>query len=300
MRKEYLTEGGRLAFDTITAQTVALHFDIVPEKFRPKLAKLLNENVLAHGCRMVTGFIGSPFLLFELADNGYFETARKLLLNNGFPGWFYEVDMGATTIWERWNSLLPDGRPNDDGMNSYNHYAYGSVMEFVYRRIAGIEAKAPGFSKILVAPHPVKGLPTLRAEYESVKGKIVSDYAEKDGKIRYTIVIPDGVEAEIELPGEAPLTVTGGEYTFERESEELFSEPYTPESTVLEVFDNPKAVRAFNEVFGGIFTGHEIAWMKNEPKTLQFMAEFRDMEKKMKLNDFPEMLARANEIFKRL
>ena len=110
---------------------------------------------------------------------------------------------------------------------------------------------------------------------------------------------PDGVEAEIELPGEAPLTVTGGEYTFERESEELFSEPYTPESTVLEVFDNPKAVRAFNEVFGGIFTGHEIAWMKNEPKTLQFMAEFRDMEKKMKLSDFPAMLARANEIFKR-
>ena len=299
VRREYLTEGGRLAFDTVTAQTVALHFDIVPEKFRPKLAKLLNENVLAHGCRMVTGFIGSPFLLFELADNGYFETARKLLLNNGFPGWFYEVDMGATTIWERWNSLLPDGRPNDDGMNSYNHYAYGSVMEFVYRRIAGIEAKAPGFSKILVAPHPVKGLPTLRAEYESVKGKIVSDYREKDGKIRYTIVIPDGVEAEIELPGESPLKVTGGEYTFERESEELFSEPYTPESTVLEVFDNPKAVRAFNEVFGGIFTGHEIAWMKNDPKTLQFMAEFRDMEKKMKLSDFPAMLARANEIFKR-
>ncbi len=299
VRREYLTEGGRLAFDTVTAQTVALHFDIVPEKFRPKLAKLLNENVLAHGCRMVTGFIGSPFLLFELADNGYFETARKLLLNNGFPGWFYEVDMGATTIWERWNSLLPDGRPNDDGMNSYNHYAYGSVMEFVYRRIAGIEAKAPGFSKLLVAPHPVKGLPTLRAEYESVKGKIVSDYAEKDGKIRYTIVIPDSVEAEIVLPGEVPVRVKGGEYTFERESEELFSEPYTPESTVLEVFDNPKAVRAFNEVFGGIFTGTEIAWMKNEPKTLQFMAEFRDMEKKMKLSDFPAMLARANEIFKR-
>ena len=297
VRKEYLTARGRLAFDTITAQTVALHFDIVPEKFRPKLAKLLNENVLAHGCRMVTGFIGSPFLLFELADNGYFETARKLLLNNGFPGWFYEVDMGATTIWERWNSLLPDGAPNDDGMNSYNHYAYGSVMEFVYRRIAGIEAKAPGFSKLLVAPHPVKGLPTLHAEYESVKGKIVSSYCQKDGKIRYEITIPEGVEGEIVLPGEAPLKVTGGEYTFERESEELFSEPYTPESTVLEVFDNPKAVRAFNEVFGGIFTGHEIAWMKNEPKTLQFMAEFRDMEKKMKLSDFPAMLARANRLF---
>ena len=299
VRREYLTQGGRLAFDTVTAQAVALHFGIIPERFREKNAALLNANVLAHGCRMVTGFIGSPFLLFALADNGYFETARRLLLGNGFPGWLYEVDMGATTIWERWNSLLPDGTPNPDGMNSYNHYAYGCVMEFVYRRIAGIEAKAPGFSKILVAPHPVKGLPVLHAEYESVKGRIVSDYVQREGKIVYTITIPEGAEAEIVLPGEEGVFAAGGTYTFERESEELFCEPYTPESTVTEVFENPKAVKAFNEVFGGIFTGSEIAWMKNEPKTLQFMAEFRDMEKKMRLSDFPAMLARANEIFRR-
>ncbi len=299
VRREYLTQGGRLAFDTVTAQAVALHFGIVPECFRAKLAAQLNANVLSHGCRMATGFIGSPFLLFALADNGYFDTARRVLLGNGFPGWLYEVDMGATTIWERWNSLLPDGTPNPDGMNSYNHYAYGSVMEFVYRRIAGIEAKAPGFAKLLVAPHPVKGLPVLHAEYESVKGRIVSDYVQKDGKITYVITIPEHIEAEIALPGEERVAVTGGTYTFERASEELSCEPYTPESTVTEVFENPKAVKAFNEVFGGIFTGSEIAWMKSEPKTLQFMAEFRDMEKKMRLSDFPAMLARANERFRR-
>ena len=299
VREEYVTAGGRLAFDTVTAQTVALHFGIVPEEHRAKLAAQLNENVLRHGCRMVTGFIGSPFLMFALADNGYFETARRVLFNNGFPGWLYEVDMGATTVWERWNSLMPDGTPNPDGMNSYNHYAYGSVMEFVYRRIAGIEAKEAGFAKICVAPHPVKGLPKLRAEYESVRGKIVSEYRQKDGKITYVVEIPKHIEAEIVLPNEAPVLVAGGKHTFVRDSEELSAEPYTPESTVTEVFENPKAVQAFNEVFGGIFTGSEIAWMKGEPKTLQFMAEFRIMEGKMKLSDFPEMLARANERFKR-
>ena len=300
VREEYITKGGRLAFDTVTAQTVALHFGIIPEEYRAKLAAQLNENVVRHGYRMVTGFIGSPFLLFALADNGYFETARRVLLNNGFPGWLYEVDMGATTIWERWNSLMPDGTPNPDGMNSYNHYAYGSVMEFVYRRIAGIEAKEAGFAKIKIAPHPCKGLPVMKAEYDSVRGKIVSEYSQKDGKIEYVIEIPGQIEAEIVLPNEAPVFVKGGRHTFVRDSEELYCEPYTPESVVTEVFANPKAVRAFNEVFGGIFTGSEIAWMKSEPKTLQFMAEFRDMEKKMKLTDFPEMLARANEIFKRL
>ena len=300
VREEYITKGGRLAFDTVTAQAVALHFGIIPEEYRAKFAAILNENVVRHGYRMVTGFIGSPFLLFALADNGYFETARRVLLNNGFPGWMYEADMGATTIWERWNSLLPDGTPNPDGMNSYNHYAYGSVMEFVYRRVAGIEAKEAGFAKIKIAPHPVKGLPKLYAEYESVRGKIVSEYSQKDGKIEYVIEIPDQTQAEIVLPDEPPVLVAGGKYTFERDSEELYTEPFTPESTVLEVFENPKAVQAFNEVFGGIFTGSEIAWMKGEPKTLQFMAEFRDMEKKMKLSDFPAMLAQANDIFKRL
>ena len=300
VRREYVTPNGRLAFDTITAQALALHFGIIPEKFRLKLAAQFNENVKKHGCRMVTGFIGTPYLLFVLADNGYWDTARHVLLNNGFPGWLYEVDMGATTVWERWDGIRPDGTLNPDNMCSYNHYAYGSVMEFVYRRIAGIETKEAGFAKICVAPHPVKGLSRCNGGYKSVRGKIISEYRQKDGKITYVIEIPEGTEAEIVLPDEPPVSVVGGKYTFERDSEELCSEPFTPESTVLEVFENPKAVQAFNEVFGGIFTGTEIAWMKGEPKTLQFMAEFRDMEKKMKLSDFPEMLARANGRFREL
>lgn len=171
VRIAYFTKSGRLALDTLTAQAVALYFDVVPARYRKELAAQLNENVIACQYRMVTGFIGTPCLLFALADNGYLETARRVLLNNAYPGWLYEVDMGATTVWERWNSLMPDGTPNPDGMNSYNHYAYGSVMEFVYRRIAGIEAAAAGFAKIKIAPHPGQGPAVLESRVRQRCGK---------------------------------------------------------------------------------------------------------------------------------
>lgn len=298
LRAEFITPNGRVASDTMTAQALALAFHIVPEEKRAAVAKALKENAIEHRHRVTTGFAGTPYLLFALADNGYIDTACRILMNNGYPGWLYEVDMGATTVWERWNSLMPDGTPNPDGMNSYNHYAYGSVMEFVYRRIAGIEPLEAGFKRIRVAPRPVKQLARMCVEYESVKGKIVSGYENKDnGTVVFFIEIPQGVQAVIELPNEKRQTVTGGRYEYERDWESLTVNPFTPESFVTEVFENPQAVKAFNEVFGGIFTGTEIAWMKDEPKTLGFMAQFRDMEKKMNLSDFPDMLKRANELF---
>lgn len=299
LRNEYFTPSGRFALDTVTAMTLALHFDIVPDEHRSMLADTLNKAVIKRGWRISTGFIGTPYLLFALADNGYIETARRVLLNNAYPGWLYEVDMGATTVWERWNSLMPDGTPNPDGMNSYNHYAYGSVMEFAYRRIAGIEAAAPGFKKIKISPTPLKGLPKFEASYRSVSGNIISKYENIGEKIIYTIRIPDGIEAEICIPNEKPVFVVGGEHIFTRLCDSLECEPYSEDSTVTEVFDNPIAVKAFNEVFGNIFVGREIAWMKNKPETLRFMAEFRDMEGKMKLSEFPDMLSEANRLFKK-
>ena len=296
IRENFFTPTGRLASDTVTAQVLALAFHIVPDDKRDVLAKLLNENVISHHYRVTTGFVGTPYLLFALSDNGYHETACRVLLNNGCPGWLYETDMGATTIWERWDSLLPDGQPNPNDMNSYNHYAYGSVMEFVYRRIAGIEAIAAGFESVKIAPQPCKGIPCLKAEYESVHGKIVSSYKQAHGKIEFQITIPNGMSGEIVLPGETPIHANSGSYMFERSWEELSVPPFTPDSFVSEVFDNPKAKKAFNEVFGGIFEGKEIAWMREE-KTLQGMAEFRDWEGKMKLSDFPAMLQRTNELF---
>lgn len=300
VREEYFTAGGRLCFDTVTAQVLALHFGIVPEKYRTKLAEALNENVKVHNYSLSTGFVGTTYLLYALADNGYMQTAQKILMNNGYPGWLYEVDMGATTVWERWNSLMPDGTPNPDGMNSYNHYAYGSVMEFVVKRIAGLQQTAAGYRKIKIAPSPCKGLAEIRAKYDSASGKIVSGYKQKNGKITFFAEIPEEVEAEIVLPNEQPKAVKGGKYEFEREWEELNVPAFTPESMVNEVFENPVAAKAFNEVFGGIFhTNGELDWMRRFA-TLQFMAEFRDNEGKLKLSDFPEMLERTNQLFEKL
>lgn len=296
VREEYFTAGGRLCFDTVTAQVLALHFGIVPEKHRNKLAQALNENVKVHNYTLCTGFIGTTYLLFALADNGYMATAQKVLMNNGYPGWLYEVDMGATTVWERWNSLMPDGTSNPDGMNSYNHYAYGSVLEFVVKRIAGIEPIKSGYKKVRIAPNPCKGLASIKAEYKSVKGKITAGYIQKNGKITFFAEIPDGVTAQIVLPNEKQITVKSGKYEYEREWEDLDVPPFSPESTVNEVFENPKAQKAFNEVFGGIFSTDEIVWMRRFA-TLGFMAEFRDGEGKMNLSDFSAMLARANELF---
>ena len=214
IQSEYVTPNGRLACDTMTAQTLALVFDLVPNSRRVAMARALNENEIAHDYRITTGFVGTPYLLFALADNGYFDTACRVLMNNDYPGWLYEVDMGATTIWERWNGLMPDGTPDPDGMNSYNHYAYGSVMEFVYRRIAGIEPIEAGFRKIKVAPRPCVGLDALTAEYCSVSGKIVSGYERKNGEVIYRIEIPDGVSAEIVLPDKQTKDVGGGIYEF--------------------------------------------------------------------------------------
>lgn len=297
VQEEYFTAGGRLCFDTVTAQVLALYFDIVPEEHRKTLAEALNENVKVHNYTLCTGFIGTTYLTFALADNGYMDTAQKVLMNNGYPGWLYEVDMGATTVWERWNSLMPDGTPNPDGMNSYNHYAYGSVMEFVVKRIAGLQPTAAGYKKIKIAPNPCKGLAEIKAEYDSASGKIVSGYKQKDGKITFFAEIPEGVEAEIILPDEKPLTVKSGKYEYEREWENLNVPAFTPESMVNEVFANPKAQKAFNQAFGGIFKENgELDWMRRFA-TLQFMAEFREGEGKLRLADFPALLDKANKLF---
>ena len=297
IRYEYITPSGRLASDTMTAQALALCFHIVPEEQRATVAEQLNKNAYSYNHRVTTGFAGTPYLLFALADNGYVDTAQRILMNNGYPGWLYEVDMGATTVWERWNSLMPDGTPNPDGMNSYNHYAYGSVMEFVVKRIVGLEAVEAGYKKIRIAPNPCKGLAEIKAEFESVSGKITAGYKQKDCKITFFAEIPEGVQAEIILPNERPIYVGYGVYSYEREWQELNTPAFTPESMVNEVFENPVAQRAFNEVFNGIFhTNGELDWMRRFA-TLQFMAEFREQEGKLKLSDFPAMLEKVNKIF---
>ena len=216
IREEYYYNNGLPKIDTVTALVLSLQLELIKENKRELVAQKLNSEIIMRQYHVTTGFIGTAYLLFALADNGYLETAKKVMLVEGMPGWLYEVDMGATTIWERWNSLLPNGTPNPDGMNSYNHYAYGVVMEFIYRRIVGIEPLTPGFKKMKIIPNYITGVESVNGKYESVNGKIVSGYKVINNKIQYNISIPKGIKADIYLPNEGLVASGSGEFVFER------------------------------------------------------------------------------------
>ena len=160
--------------------------------------------------------MGTPYICHALSDNGLHDLAGKLLLNNDFPSWLYSVKMGATTIWERWNSVKPDGSFDESGMNSLNHYAYGSIGSWMYEKLAGIQLMNPGYKKFRIAPRPVKGIKKAEASLESPYGLIKSSWQIQDGRLVLDILVPANTEATVVLPGcEKPVTAGSGEWHYE-------------------------------------------------------------------------------------
>ena len=162
-----------------------------------------------HGGHLTTGFLGTPFLLSVLDDTGHSDVAFKLLLSETYPSWGYMVAKGATTWWERWN-----GDTGDPAMNSYNHYAFGSVMAWVYRRAAGIDtdSSGAGFHHLIVHPHFDPALPQLRVEYDSAYGTIVSNW--QASKHRFTVTIPANATATVVLPQRSAVEIGSGTYSY--------------------------------------------------------------------------------------
>jgi alpha-L-rhamnosidase len=154
-----------------------------------------------------------------LSENDMTETAYSLLLNHNFPGWLYSVDQGATTVWERWNSYTKKDGFGPVGMNSFNHYAYGCVLGWVYRNAAGIAADSanPGFKTIVMAPKPDRRLGFVRASYKSASGLIKSEWRYEGAKWIWDFTVPVGATAKVTIPGDAvPKTYTQGTYRIER------------------------------------------------------------------------------------
>ena len=201
-QQEFLAPRGRLAVDTQTAYVLALFMDLVPDKFRKRVAETLEKKLKENNYHLKTGFVGTPFLCRVLSENGYNDTAYRLLLNEDFPSWLYEVKLGATTIWERWNSLLPDGRFGELGMNSLNHYAYGSIVEWMYRNMCGINPveDCPGFRKAKLAPRPNGRLKWARAILDSAAGRYESSWRIEEDGLHYAFTIPFDAVAEVDLP----------------------------------------------------------------------------------------------------
>lgn len=197
---EYVTPAGRIGTNSQTSYILALKFGLLPEELRQKAAEFLVADIKSRRNHISTGFLGTPYIAHELTKAGYTDVAYDLLLQETYPSWLYPVKMGATTIWERWDGQKTDSTFQDAGMNSFNHYAYGAIGDWMYRISAGIETREPGYRKLLLQPHPTNKLSFARANFESPYGRISSGWERKDGKIIVSVSIPANTEAEIVLP----------------------------------------------------------------------------------------------------
>jgi len=209
-RREFVTPNGRLASPTQTAYALALMFDLLEERHRPRAAKMLAELIEANDTHLTTGFVGTPYLCFALSRFGYADLALRLVLQRDYPSWLYPVTQGATTVWEHWDGIKPDGSFWDEIMNSFNHYAYGSIGDWLYRRLAGLDAdaSAAGYRRIRVHPFMDGAISSAEASLASMYGTIrVGWNREDDGAARLDAVIPPNTTAVVILPGADPETV---------------------------------------------------------------------------------------------
>ena len=199
-RREYM-ENGRVKNATQTACVLALYFDITDD--RAATATQLNELVKRAG-HLETGFVGTPYLLHALSNNGYAETAYDLLLRREYPSWLYPISKGATTVWEHWDGIKPDGTMWSTDMNSFNHYAYGAVADWMYGAAAGINSDPdrPGFEHIIFRPVTDRRLDFVKASIDTRRGTVASEWRRENGRIKYIFTVPEGCCASAVIGGE--------------------------------------------------------------------------------------------------
>lgn len=212
-RREYM-ENGRVKNATQTACVLALYFDITDD--RAATATQLNELVKRAG-HLETGFVGTPYLLHALSDNGYAETAYDLLLRREYPSWLYPISKGATTVWEHWDGIKPDGTMWSTDMNSFNHYAYGAVADWMYGAAAGINSDPdrPGFEHIIFRPVTDRRLDFAKASIDTRRGTVASEWRRENGRIKYIFTVPEGCCASVIIGGEKHEVGVGTHEFFE-------------------------------------------------------------------------------------
>lgn len=255
--EEYITRTGRLVSETQTGCVLALHFGLAQEKYRSRIAESLKKNIANHKNHLSTGFVGTPYLCHTLTENGMHDLAGTIFLKEDYPSWLYAVKKGATTIWERWNSIMPDGSFDESGMNSLNHYAYGSIGYWMYEKLAGINLLKPGYKEILIQPRFIKGITEVEASFDSVYGEIRSAWSCKNGKITIDVTIPANTTAQIVLPErEEILQVGSGTWHYEYATDtKLEIDRFSMDSTLGELVQEPLAVELFNQYVPGMLDG---------------------------------------------
>ena len=215
-RREFVTPSGRVVSDTETALSLAIVFDLLETEEQVQAAGVRLVHLVEQGGYTIrTGFVGTPIICDALARVDAFDTAYHLVLQTAFPSWLYPVTMGATTIWERWDSMLPDGSINPGEMTSFNHYSLGAVADYLHRVVAGLAPAAPGYRELTIAPRPGGGLTHASADLLTPFGPASSAWTRVGTAFTLDVVVPAGVTARVLVPGDAqPRLVGAGHHHF--------------------------------------------------------------------------------------
>lgn len=221
--EEYVTPNGRLVSDSQAAYSIAICFGLLTPVQQERAGARLVYLVQKNNFRIGTGFSGTPFLCEALALTGHVQVAYAMLLEQSCPSWLYPVTMGATTMWERWDSMLPDGSINPGEMTSFNHYAFGSIAKFLYERVAGLQRLEPGWKKFRFAPCIGAELSDVSASHDTPMGLISCSWkttiiCDKKTRLEAKVAVPRGMICEVVLPNgyhELQKTVAHGEWKFE-------------------------------------------------------------------------------------
>jgi alpha-L-rhamnosidase len=256
---EYVTSTGRVAGETATAYALAIAFDILEGEQRQHAGDLLAALVAKAGFRISTGFAGTPLVTDALSSTGHLDAAYLLLTETGCPSFLYPVTMGATTIWERWDSIRPDGTINPSGMTSMNHYALGAVVDWMHRTIGGVTAIDPGYTRMRIAPLPGGKLTSAHLRHDIPAGTVDVSWNLTGETMAVAITIPEGTSAEVALPYHpegAVIEITGGHHawTYDVPSDTI-GRSYSLDSTIKEIAENPAAWQAFTAAFAVHFPG---------------------------------------------
>ena len=311
---EFFSKNGRITVRTQTAYIIALHFNLVPDSLRARIFKDFLALMIKDNMHLKTGFVGTPYLCRVLSENGASESAYQVFFQEDYPSWLYAVKLGATTIWERWNTLLPDGKISDTGMNSLNHYSYGSIIEWVYRHVCGLRPcyDAPGFKKFAVIPEVYGKLKYAKAAVRTASGLAESGWRlEKDGTLTVSVKVPFDAEAAIYLPDAnlsdvdtkglkavqegtyVKIAVDAGEFSFNYRPTRDYTIRCSTASPLADILENEAAKKILFEMFPQLAERRGGAYQL--PYSIDSMT---DMMKKMAFGttDFTELNEQLNKI----
>jgi len=247
--REYVSPAGRMVSDAATAYALVLEFDLLRDADgRRHAGARLTALARESGYRVSTGFVGTPLILDALCDGEAYDAAYRLLTQQACPSWLYPVTMGATTIWERWDSLLPDGSVNPGEMTSFNHYALGAVADWLHRTVGGLAPAEPGYHRLDVRPRPGGSLTHARARHRTPYGLAECAWRIADGEITVEVVVPPNATARVALPGSdvEPVEVGSGSYrwSYPYKHPHAARPPLSLDSTLVELLDDAEAWEA--------------------------------------------------------